>query len=101
MHTISRNDSLQISSPSGNTNSFLSSLSETQCQQEITFKSFQSTFTNQRKIPIKIILNDDEEVQENNSETTDVNSLHNFYPNILSKNNLGKINLFYKIFTKF
>jgi hypothetical protein len=38
----------------------------------------------QRKIPIKIILNDDAEVvsQENNSYTTEENSIHNYYPNL-------------------
>jgi hypothetical protein len=48
---------------------------------EILNKNNQTHFTNHRKIPIKIILNDDEEVisQENNSDTTEENSLHNFY----------------------
>ena len=44
---------------------------------EISNKSIQKGCLNSRKIPIKIILNDDEEVisQENNSTTED-NSLH-------------------------
>ena len=91
MYTTSQKDSLQIPSPISNSKSFLSVVSDTSSQKEILNKSFQSCFTNQRKIPIKIILNDDEEVQENNSDTTDVNSLHNFYPSFFSKNKKGKI----------
>lgn len=55
--------------------------------------SFLDKFPIQRKIPIKIILNDDEEVAsiENNSETTEENSIHdlrrsiNYYKSIFRK----------------
>jgi len=78
---------------------------------EILNKSIQKGSLNSRKIPIKIILNDDEEVisQENNSTTED-NSLHslnlmnsphsavNFFPS--NKNHLDRYRgkIFLKIF---
>jgi hypothetical protein len=81
--------------PKGYAQSIFSSNCDISSSSEISSKSFQKCFTNSRKIPIKIILNDDEEVisQENNSTTED-NSLHslnclnsphsavNFFPNI-------------------
>jgi hypothetical protein len=89
---LSRNYSTNTVSSNGFNQSIFSPTCDFNSSGEIfpkNQKDFQSTFTKQRKIPIKIILNDDEEVisQENNSETTEENSLHNFYPGCVSSIN--------------
>lgn len=85
---LSKNSSTGSTSSNANGHSIFSPTCEVNTSGEYLNKTNHMTFTNQRRIPIKIILNDDEEVisQENNSDTTEENSLHNFY--LASNSNL-------------